>query len=99
MHNTFLRHSLRPCFTFGSLLALAGGGVIQGSDGDWYGTTEEGGAGGAGTVFKMHPDGSGFNVLKNFAYGQNTDGGFPALRSRIEQVYSARHHGGNHRRC
>jgi hypothetical protein len=29
------------------------GGVIQGSDGNLYGTTYLGGAGGAGTVFRM----------------------------------------------
>ena len=33
-------------------------GVVQGSDGNFYGTTAGGGAGGAGTVFKMTPAGT-----------------------------------------
>jgi uncharacterized repeat protein (TIGR03803 family) len=32
-------------------------GLIQGTDGNFYGTTEYGGAGGFGTVFKMTPAG------------------------------------------
>ena len=43
--------------------------LIQGSDGTLYGsTTEGGGAGGyvgAGTVFKLNPDGSGYTILLN----------------------------------
>ena len=33
-------------------------GVIQGSDGNFYGTTELGGANGTGTIFKMTPEGT-----------------------------------------
>jgi uncharacterized repeat protein (TIGR03803 family) len=33
------------------------GGLVQGSDGNFYGTTDGGGAGGGGTVFKMTPVG------------------------------------------
>ena len=34
------------------------GGLTQGSDGNFYGTTEQGGSSGVGTVFKMTPAGS-----------------------------------------
>lgn len=33
-------------------------GIVQGTDGNFYGTTEEGGTGGQGTVFKMTPSGA-----------------------------------------
>ena len=40
-----------------------------------YGTTYGGGSSGAGTVFKVNSDGTGYTVLKNF---QNTNGAHPA---------------------
>jgi uncharacterized repeat protein (TIGR03803 family) len=40
-------------------------GLIQGSDGTFYGTTVDSYIGG-GTVFKLAPDGSGFTLLHNF---------------------------------
>ncbi len=39
------------------------GQLIQGQDGFLYGTTSDGGAYGAGTIYKMAPDGSGFTTL------------------------------------
>ncbi|HLI47146.1 MAG TPA: choice-of-anchor tandem repeat GloVer-containing protein [Chthonomonas sp.] len=51
------------------------GGVIQGKDGMLYGTTYSGGRYGDGTVFKVSPDGSNFQVLHDFS---GTDGAFPA---------------------
>jgi uncharacterized repeat protein (TIGR03803 family) len=52
-------------------------GLIQGLDGQLYGTTMLGGAGCAdcGTIFSMAPDGSGFVVLHQFV---GTDGSSPA---------------------
>jgi uncharacterized repeat protein (TIGR03803 family) len=50
------------------------GGVIQGSDGDFYGTTRDGGATNSGTVFKVTPAGVG-TVLYSFAGG--ADGANP----------------------
>jgi len=44
------------------------GGLLRGTDGALYGTTTEGGSSGAGTVFKLNPDGSGLTVLQNFDY-------------------------------
>ncbi|MBI4659958.1 MAG: hypothetical protein HY735_14045 [Verrucomicrobia bacterium] len=48
--------------------------LVQGTDGALYGTAPNGGAGNAGTVFKLNPDGTGFTVLKSFT---STDGAVP----------------------
>lgn len=47
------------------------GALAVGADGTLYGTTESGGAGGNGTVFKVSPDGTGFTVLA--AFGASAD--------------------------
>ena len=41
-------------------------GLIEGSDGNLYGTTGGGGASDGGTVFRIAKDGSGFSLLKSF---------------------------------
>ncbi len=54
-------------------------GVMQGADGALYGTTYYGGSFGAGTLFKVNTDGTGFSILKDFDYsvsgGYNQGGG------------------------
>jgi len=40
--------------------------LVQAADGVLYGTAEIGGPSGAGTAFRISPDGSGFTVLKSF---------------------------------
>src|SRR5579871_5646356 len=50
--------------------------LIQGKNGDLYGTTPQGGAIGVGTVFKVKADGSHFTVLHSFN-GTVTDGAYP----------------------
>jgi uncharacterized repeat protein (TIGR03803 family) len=50
-------------------------GVIQGSDGNFYGTTYQGGAGGYGTVFKVTPSGTE-TILHSFT-GGSSDGANP----------------------
>jgi uncharacterized repeat protein (TIGR03803 family) len=51
--------------------------LVQGVDGVLYGTTRFGGAKGGGTVYRLNPDGTGFDVLHNFGgYGTN-DGNRP----------------------
>jgi uncharacterized repeat protein (TIGR03803 family) len=57
--------------------------LIEDASGNFYGTTLSGGANGAGTVFKLTPNGNGYteSVLYNFCSqgGTNcTDGGFPS---------------------
>ena len=50
--------------------------MIQGSDGPLYGTSRSGGPGGAGIVYKVQPDGSGFSILHGFD-SNCTDGCYP----------------------
>jgi uncharacterized repeat protein (TIGR03803 family) len=76
-----------PSGTETVLYSFAGGndgehpyaGVIQGSDGNFYGTTYQGGASGYGTVFKLTPSGTE-TVLYTFTGGTGTgsgDGAYP----------------------
>jgi YVTN family beta-propeller protein/uncharacterized repeat protein (TIGR03803 family) len=52
-------------------------GLVQGADGNFYGTTNQGGANGYGTVFEMTPAGQ-LNTLYSFCSLTNcVDGGFP----------------------
>jgi uncharacterized repeat protein (TIGR03803 family) len=53
--------------------------LVQAADGDFYGTTYEGGAFGAGTAFKMTRAGT-VTILHDFAgyIGSGPDGGYPA---------------------
>ena len=51
-------------------------GLVQGSDGTLYGTTEHQGKNGGGTAFKLKPDGSDFTILHNFP-GTEGDGQNP----------------------
>ncbi len=61
-------------FTGGTDGGVPLGGVIQGTDGNFYGTTSAGGTSGSGTVFKVTPTGAE-TVLYSFAGG--TDGKVP----------------------
>ncbi len=46
-------------------------GVIQGSDGLLYGTTPQAGPNGSGTLYRLHPDGSGYTVIHTFGVDQD----------------------------
>jgi uncharacterized repeat protein (TIGR03803 family) len=61
-------------FTGGSDGALPYAGLVQGSDGNFYGTTTSGGTSGAGTVFWVSPSGS-LTTLWSFTGG--SDGAHP----------------------
>ena len=53
------------------------GGIIEATDGNFYGTTAFGGAHGAGTIFKMTPDGT-LTTLYSFCALENcSDGSHP----------------------
>jgi uncharacterized repeat protein (TIGR03803 family) len=68
--------ALTILYTFGTAtgqLNLPAGGLIQASDGNFYGTTEVGGANGDGAVFKVTPSGA-FTTLYSF---NGTDGEYP----------------------
>jgi uncharacterized repeat protein (TIGR03803 family) len=68
---------------FSVMFQMGGGGdggacygpLIQGADGRLYGAAESGGSNGAGTLFAINTDGSGFTVLRNMATA--TDGANP----------------------
>ena len=61
-------------FTAGVDGGLPGGGVIQASDGNFYGTAQVGGVANRGTIFRLTPDGT-FTQLHSFTGG--TDGANP----------------------
>jgi uncharacterized repeat protein (TIGR03803 family) len=57
---------------FGSVTSdgqLPYAGVVQGNDGALYGTTQNGGDSGYGTVFRLGTNGAGFAVLHSFSFG------------------------------
>jgi len=59
--------------------ALPLGGLTQGPDGSFYGTAEEGGTNGNGTIFKITPQGA-FVLVHTFSAavdGRNDDGAYP----------------------
>lgn len=67
----------RFCAGSGCADGLDPNSVIQASDGNFYGTTGGGGAGGAGTIFSISPAGE-FKLLYTFCSLANcTDGGYP----------------------
>lgn len=49
--------SVRPIYSFPTSPASPNAGVVEGPDGNFYGTTMSGGAGGEGTVFKVNTNG------------------------------------------
>lgn len=75
-------------------------GLIQGGDGDFYGTTSEGGTGLSGTVFKLTPAGVE-TVLSNFNAGGSTSvNGYSPVASLIQasdgNLYGSNNLGGAH---
>jgi uncharacterized repeat protein (TIGR03803 family) len=69
-------------------------GLVQGLDGAFYGKTISGGANGAGTVFKINADGSGFTVLRDFdppQVGRYMDGSL--IRAADGSLYGTEFHG------
>jgi len=76
------------------------------SGGALFGTTYQGGASGAGTVFTINTNGAGFKVLWNFSAGDtnadglwtNAEGGLPesALVLSGANLFGATYHGGGY---
>ena len=54
--------------------------LIQASDGFLYGTATSGGSGGVGTVFRLFPDGSLFEVLHSFDFVNDGSGPSAGVR-------------------
>ena len=70
-------------------------GLVQASDGNFYGTTAYGGANGDGTVFKITPSGAE-TVLHSF---NSTDGAQPIgglVQASDGNLYGTTEYGGNH---
>jgi len=53
-------------------------GLVQATDGNFYGTTQGGGTIDGGTVFKITPQGT-VTILHSFGDGSVTDDGFDAF--------------------
>jgi uncharacterized protein (TIGR03437 family) len=71
--------TLTTLYSFGSTAADGAspfGGLVQATDGNFYGTTQVGGASGFGTVFKITPAGT-LTILHSFSL---TDGSAPYSR-------------------
>ena len=58
---------LRAFGLVGGFTPMSPQDVMEGSDGALYATTQQDGAAGFGTIFKMNKDGSGYTVLHEFA--------------------------------
>jgi uncharacterized repeat protein (TIGR03803 family) len=72
-------------------------GLIQGTDGRLYGTAQEGGTAGYGTVFALNTDGTGFTTLHAFTNGG--DGGSPLaglVQGTDGRLYGAAESGGTY---
>ena len=61
-------------FTYGTDGALPWGPLVLGTDGNFYGTTFNGGTYGYGTVFSMTPDGA---LTPLYSFSNGSDGGQP----------------------
>jgi len=72
-------------------------GLVQAANGDFYGTTGEGGANGGGTVFKITPGGT-LTTLYSFCSQSNcTDGNYPAaglIQATNGDLYGTTYEGG-----
>ena len=78
--------------------------LMQARDGNFYGTTFEGGGGGSGTAFKITPGGT-FTLLHQFCLGESNpcpNGDQPAgvlVQTADGNLYGTTEEGGNSTRC
>ena len=69
-------------------------GLIEGADGVLYGINKAGGQNNAGTVFKIHRDGSGFAVLKTLSSTQGSAPNAPLRQASDGMLYATTTAGG-----
>jgi len=71
------------------------GGLVQGSDGNFYGTTEKGGGHGIGTVFQITPSG---NYMNLYTFGSVPNDGYYPTAGLVQgsdgNFYGTTGHGG-----
>jgi uncharacterized repeat protein (TIGR03803 family) len=74
------------------------GNVAEASDGKLYGATIGGGIYGAGTIFRLNPDGSDFEVIHNFQATEDSGGQNPQdklIEGTDGKLYGVTQYGGN----
>ncbi|HEV2731607.1 MAG TPA: choice-of-anchor tandem repeat GloVer-containing protein, partial [Terriglobales bacterium] len=93
-------YRLTPSGTFTTLFQFDGthgefpaAPLVQGRDGNFYGTTEEGGSNGAGAVFKITPAGK-LTVLHNFNTTNGADPIGPLIQASDGNFYGTTEKGG-----
>jgi uncharacterized repeat protein (TIGR03803 family) len=104
-HNEGTVFRITPAGAETVLYSFAGGGVdaeepygtlVQGTDGDFYGVTQEGGTNYEGAVFKITPAGAE-TVLYSFAGGTDGEGPYGALIQGTDgNFYGITESGGTH---
>jgi uncharacterized repeat protein (TIGR03803 family) len=67
---------------------------MQTLEGVLFGTSEEGGSGGGGTVFKVNPDGTGYGILVDFAGNSQDSPRGPLLQASDGALYGTTWRGG-----
>src|ERR1017187_1491899 len=72
--------TLQTLYNFSQPPSNPAGGVVQGPDGAFYGTTQEGGAFGFGTVFRLATNG----VLTDLVDRKSGNGAYPTAALRSE---------------
>ena len=76
------------------------GGLVQGSDGNFYGTTQSGGTNGDGTVFRISPSGSYSNL---YSFGSVTNDGADPYAGLVQgsdgNFYGTTYGGGTSTNC
>ena len=69
-------------------------GVLEGSDGFLYSTTQHGGASDGGTVFRLAPDGTGFTLIASLACDDSCEPQSPLIQGRDGRLYGTTAAGG-----
>ena len=68
-------------------------GLVQATDGNFYGSTEEGGANGEGAVFKINPSGA-LAMLHSFNGADGSDPRAPLVQAANGDLYGTAEYGG-----
>jgi uncharacterized repeat protein (TIGR03803 family) len=69
--------------------------LVEGTDGALYGTTGSGGMSGAGTIFRIYPDGSGFETLHDFDRPNGASPSAALVEGADGMLYGTTYYGGN----